>query len=128
MKYIFKYIMLMYVLIPQLITVLSIDPTEINDFLSISVLPFVDHNQFFWIRLYLRSRIECEVKSYYSLSAKLRRQINKSGEEIAWKKLLAHRRKKTMVQLFYYENRGKCCRKLWKHDGNKLKVSKLCIK
>ncbi len=28
----------------------------------------------------------------------------------------------TMVQLFYYENRGKCCRKLWKHNGNTLKV------
>ena len=30
-----------------------------------------------------------------------------------------------MVQLFYYENHGKCCKNLWKHDGKKLKVRKL---
>ena len=29
----------------------------------------------------------------------------------------------TMVQMFYYENHGKCCKNLWKHDGKKLKVS-----
>ena len=28
-----------------------------------------------------------------------------------------------MVQMFYYENHGKCCKTLWKHDGKKLKVS-----
>ena len=29
----------------------------------------------------------------------------------------------TIVQMFYYENHGKCCKNLWKHDGKKLKVS-----
>ena len=28
-----------------------------------------------------------------------------------------------MVQMFYYEQRGKCCRTLWKHHGRVLKVS-----
>ena len=32
-----------------------------------------------------------------------------------------------MVQLFYYENHGKCCKNLWKHDGKKLKVRKLSL-
>jgi len=27
-----------------------------------------------------------------------------------------------MVQMFYYEQRGKCCRTLWKHHGRVLKV------
>ena len=30
--------------------------------------------------------------------------------------------KEKMVQMFYYENHGKCCKTLWKHDGKKLKV------
>ena len=32
-----------------------------------------------------------------------------------------------MVQMFYYENHGKCCKTLWKHDGKKLKVSQIQI-
>eukprot|EP00095_Tigriopus_kingsejongensis_P009032 maker-scaffold458_size165745-snap-gene-0.25 protein:Tk09032 transcript:maker-scaffold458_size165745-snap-gene-0.25-mRNA-1 annotation:"PREDICTED: uncharacterized protein LOC103509413" len=27
-----------------------------------------------------------------------------------------------MVQMFYYEHRGKCCKKIWRHNGDKLKV------
>ena len=27
-----------------------------------------------------------------------------------------------MVQLFYYENRGKSCKSIWKHMGDELKV------
>ena len=46
-----------------------------------------------------------------------KRQINSAKEKKAPKS-------RAMVQLFYYENRGKCCRKLWKHDGDKLKVSR----
>ena len=69
------------------------------------------------------SKIECEVERLL-FSAKLRRQINKDEEIVCERKVIGT--EKTMVQLFYYENRGKCCRKLWKHDGNKLKVSKVC--
>ncbi|TRY80316.1 hypothetical protein TCAL_11741 [Tigriopus californicus] len=27
-----------------------------------------------------------------------------------------------MVQMFYYEHRGKCCKKIWSHNGDPLKV------
>ena len=42
------------------------------------------------------------------------------SQEIKWKT-------GKMVQMFYYENHGKCCKTLWKHDGKKLKVSQIQI-
>ena len=42
-----------------------------------------------------------------------------------WRRKCEEGKQLIMVQLFYYENHGKCCKNLWKHDGKKLKVRKL---
>ena len=44
-----------------------------------------------------------------------------------WRRKCEEGKQLIMVQLFYYENHGKCCKNLWKHDGKKLKVRKLSL-
>ncbi len=70
---------------------------------------------------FLRLRVINYVDVLNCISSPSRSNKVKAELAMDWKR----KKKKKMVQLFYYENRGKSCRKLWKHNGDSLKVTKL---